>query len=130
MPSITILIAEDEEPLRELVQKILAPRKDKYNVLLATDGQHAFEIADTYEGKIDLLISNVQMPGITGPDLAARLKESRPEMKIMLMSGYPQGLLILDNGWNFLQKPFFPKAILQKIEEILAEPVSGNTHNG
>ena len=102
--------------MRELVKKILQPQKDRYNLLLATDGQHAFEIAHTFEGKIDLLISNVQMPGITGPDLAARLKESRPEMKIMLMSGYPQGLLILDHGWNFLQKPFFPRAILQKIE--------------
>ena len=99
-------------------------------MLLATDGQNAFEIAQAHEGKIDLLISNVQMPGMTGPDLAARLKESRPEMKIMLISGYSQGLLILDNGWNFLQKPFTPKAILEKVESILAEPVSGDTNHG
>ncbi len=126
---ITILIAEDEEPLRDLFTKILDSRKDRFNTLIAVDGKDAFDIAARYEGDIHLLVSNVQMPGITGPDLAAALKQSRPNMRVMLMSGYPQGILLLDHTWHFLQKPFMPKAVIDKIESILAQPVSDETHS-
>lgn len=106
--------------------KILKPHSDRYTLLMATNGQDALCMADQHEGKIDLLLSNVQMPGITGPDLAKELKKSRPEMRVMLMSGYPQGILLLDHGWTFLQKPFLPKAFLENIEKTLAGPPSGD----
>ena len=108
------------------MKKIFDLRGNRYQLLVAVDGQDAFDISHDFAGKIDLLVSNVQMPGITGPDLAAKLKESRPDMKIILMSGYSQGLLILDHGWSFIQKPFAPHAILDKIEQILAQPADGD----
>jgi len=70
--------------------------------------------------RIDLLLSDVMMPGISGPALALKLKESRPEMRVMLMSGYPDGaLLVLNYGWYFIQKPFVAVQLVAKINEVL-----------
>jgi FixJ family two-component response regulator len=65
------------------------------------------------------LLSDVMMPGISGPDLAKKLKQQRPEMRVMLMSGYPEGMLILNYGGHFLQKPFPPHALISKVNDVL-----------
>ena len=87
-------------------------------------------LAHEHDGAIDLLLSNVQMPHMTGPDLAKSLKQARPGLRVMLISGDPQGLLMLDTGWWFLQKPFLPKAIIDKIHEVMAAPPRPESHEG
>ena len=72
---------------------------------------------------IDLLLSDVQMPGMTGPDLAKQLREIHPKLRVLLISAYPQGILALDNGWHFFKKPFQPKALIKKIQEVLRQPI-------
>ena len=90
---------------------------------------YLFAIAQN-NGTIDLLVSNVQMPNMTGPDLAKSLRQGRPGLRVLLISGYPQGLLMLDTGWWFLQKPFPPKAIIDKIHEVIAVPPRPWSHEG
>jgi two-component system, cell cycle sensor histidine kinase and response regulator CckA len=101
-------LAEDEATVREFLRTIL--EAEGYPLLVAEDGQTALELAHKHPDGVGLLISNVQMPGMTGSDLAKELKRSHPDLRILLISGYSQGLLMLDKGWNFLQKPFLPKA--------------------
>lgn len=85
--NITILFAEDEEVVRSLFGRVF--KLNGFHVLTATDGKQALELAEQYAGNIDLLISNVHMPEMTGPDLARELRKSRPDLKNMLMSGNP-----------------------------------------
>lgn len=99
-------------------------------LLVAEDGQRALQIAHEHPDGIALLLSNVQMPGMTGPDLARELRRSRPDLRVMLISAYPQGVLMLDTGWNFLQKPFLPSAILDKVKQILSSPPPADTFSG
>ena len=99
-------------------------------MIAAEDGRQALDVARRHEGRLDLLLSDVQMPHMTGPDLARALKHDRPDLHVMLISAYPQGLLVLDSGWIFLQKPFRPDAILQKVREILSKPPRAETHQG
>jgi two-component system cell cycle sensor histidine kinase/response regulator CckA len=69
---------------------------------------------------IDLLLSDVMMPDMSGPDLALKLKELRPEMRVILMSGYAGGgMLFLNYGWYFIEKPFVPVQLVAKINEVL-----------
>jgi len=127
--NITILFAEDEEVVRSLFCRVF--KLNGFHVLSATDGKHALELAQQHEGHIDLLISNVSMPEMTGPDLARELRKSRPDLKIMLLSGNPEeGLLLLDKGWVFLNKPVLPKDIIKKIEGILERPPSPEVDRG
>ena len=59
------------------------------------------------------------MPGTSGPELAKKLKELRPEMRVMLMSGYPEGMLVLNYGWYFIKKPFIGAALMGRVNEVL-----------
>jgi hypothetical protein len=107
-----------------------ALEKEGYSLLVAEDGQEAFQIAREHPDPIALLVSNVQMPRMTGPDLARELRRSRPNLRVMLISPDPQGVLVLDSGWNFLQKPFPLSAILDKVNQILNDPPSTDTFSG
>jgi CheY-like chemotaxis protein len=127
-PKTLILLAEDEKILRNALRKIL--EKAGYSVLIAEDGEQALQIAHEQLDRIVLLISDVQMPGMTGPELARKLRRSRPDLRVMLISAYPQGMLILDTGWHFLQKPFLQSAILDKVKQILNSPSSPDTFSG
>lgn len=117
MATTTVLLAEDEQSLRSLFSKVL--KSNGFVVLAACDGAEALRISRAHDGRIDLLISNVQMPGMPGTELARILRASRPDLKVMLVSAYPSGVLLLDNGWYFLQKPFAMPVLLKKIEEVL-----------
>ena len=115
----TILLAEDEPPIRELLSKIL--NSAGYQVLVASDGKRALTIAEQTE-KIDLLLSDVVMPEMSGVELAKALKSKRPEIRIMLTSAYPQGMLLIDSGWHFIPKPFFPQRLLDEVRKALSIP--------
>jgi two-component system cell cycle sensor histidine kinase/response regulator CckA len=115
----TILLAEDDEAVREFVKAVLSV--SQFNVITAVDANDAMEKAAAWEGRIDLLLSNIQMPGMTGIELATQLQRQRPEMKVLLMSGLQTGILVLDEGWQFLPKPFVPNMLRDKIRAMLGE---------
>ena len=80
-------------------------------ILTATSGEEALEQSNGFKTEIHLLLSDFQMKGITGIDLANQLTAQRPNIKVLLMSGYSGGMLVLNEGWHFLPKPFIPSQL-------------------
>lgn len=114
----TILLVEDHAVLLKLVRKILEDAN--FTVIPATSAKQAIRLEAEYPGTIDMLLSDVRMTGMSGPDLAKRLKELRPQMRVMLMAGYPGGaLLVLNYGWHYIEKPFVPSVLVSKVKDIL-----------
>ena len=114
----TILVVEDHPLLLGMVKEILEDAD--FTVLAASSAKKAIRIEAEFSGVINLLLSDVMMPGMSGPDLAKILKKQRPEMRIILMSAYPDGaLLVLNYGWHFIQKPFMPQALVGRIKHVL-----------
>ena len=117
----TILVVDDNAAILKAVADIL--RRAHFQVLSAGDGADAIELANKTEGRIDLLLSDVDMPLMSGPDLGLALKKTRPDLHVMLMSGGPDGnLLVLNYGWAFIQKPFVSAKLVQMIIEVLHSP--------
>jgi hypothetical protein len=118
----TILVVEDEPALRDVTVRILT--RTGVTVLSAADGGDALKIAADYTGHIDLLLTDVIMPGILGKELADQFKEIRPESRILFMSGYAQPVLnshgTLPHGVHLLEKPFTGDDLLRAINEQLA----------
>lgn len=113
-----ILVVEDDGLVLKLVKIIL--ERGGFNVLPAQSAQEAMLAEAGFKGEIHLLISDVMMPGMQGPDLAEAMKKRRPELRVMLMSGYADGsLLILNYGWHFIKKPFVAMTLLGKVKEVL-----------
>lgn len=117
----TILFVEDEQSVRELVCDYLSGCG--YSVLQAADGVQALEIGAMHAGAIQLLITDVVMPHLSGRELATQIASSRRNMKVLYISGYTDDSVfrhgVLEGGMEFLQKPFNLKALSQKIREIL-----------
>jgi two-component system, cell cycle sensor histidine kinase and response regulator CckA len=114
--SMTILAVDDEPTLRMLVEAVL--RDHGYSVLTAGSGAQALALFREHHEKIDLLLSDIVMPGMDGPSLAAELQMSCPDLKVLLMSGYcdPDQL---SYGYEFIPKPFALTDMLAKIEALL-----------
>ena len=91
-------------------------------MLVASDGKKALQLAEGHSGKIDLLLSDVVMPEMSGVELAKAIKVKRPESRIILTSAYPQGMLVMDSGWRFIPKPFFPQRLLEEVRQALSNP--------
>jgi PAS domain S-box-containing protein len=117
----TILFVEDEESVRELVSDYLRARG--YKILEASDGVKALDLAAKHDGVIQLLITDVVMPRLSGRELATRLAAKRPGLKVLYISGYTDDSIfrhgVLEGGMAFLQKPFNLKSIAQKVREVL-----------
>jgi two-component system cell cycle sensor histidine kinase/response regulator CckA len=114
----TILVVDDTDEVLKVVVSILEIAK--FHVLKATSGPNALELAANHAGRIDLLLSDVQMPGMSGPDLGEALKRSRPDIHVMLMSGFTgENLLALNHRWAYIQKPFVPVKLLEMINVVL-----------
>jgi two-component system cell cycle sensor histidine kinase/response regulator CckA len=116
----TILFVEDEESLRVVVSDFLSQLG--YTVLSAANGKEAVVLGKSYSGNIDLLLTDVIMPEMTGPELAETLLASRPSLKIMYVSGYAENTLELHGALGsgvLLQKPFTIKSLTLKLREIL-----------
>ena len=117
-PRETILLVEDHSVLLKLVKQILEDAN--FTVIAATCATQAARLEAEFPGTIDLLLSDVRMRGVSGPTLAKRLKERRPQMRVMLMSGYPGGaMLVLNYGWHYIEKPFVPSVLVSKIKDAL-----------
>jgi CheY-like chemotaxis protein len=120
----TVLVVEDDEIIRNLIREVLAD--SKYTVMDADRGAEALRLAEKREGPIQLLITDVVMPGISGPEVAAHLARYRPEMKVLYISGYTDDKIgrqgLLESGAGFLQKPFRIEALTRKVREVLDVP--------
>ncbi|MCB1694306.1 MAG: response regulator, partial [Pseudomonadales bacterium] len=120
--SATVLVAEDQPQVRELLDRALTMRGCK--VLAAPDGEAALDMAESYDGTIDVLVTDAVMPGIGGDELATELTRRMPALKVIFVSGYATANLAklgIDPGsWSFLQKPTTPGAVVRKIQELLA----------
>jgi PAS domain S-box-containing protein len=127
----TILLAEDEQALREITRRILAAAG--YQVIVAANGPEALAAAGAHDGAIDLLLSDVIMPRMPGPELAERLLEQRPSVGVLLMSGFAQPILDsgghLQAGMTMIEKPFSGPVLLAKVAEILGRAGGRRCHS-
>ena len=116
-----ILVVEDQDEVRRLTRRMLEARG--YAVLAAASGPDALQVAERHKGQIDLLVTDVVMPGMHGHELALLLEPTRPEMKVLYVSGYPDASIVhqglLKPGLAFLQKPFGPDGLARKVREVL-----------
>jgi two-component system, cell cycle sensor histidine kinase and response regulator CckA len=119
----TILVVEDEQGVRELTVKML--KGLGYNVLAASGGAGAIEIAGAHPGSIALLLTDVVMPGMSGTLLAQELRRRRPGIKVVYVSGYTENTIshhgVQDPGGSFLAKPFTRDALSRKVREALGK---------
>jgi len=118
----TLLVVENETAIKTLVQ--MALERHGYVVLTAESGSEALSLAAAHQGPIDLLITDVVMPDLRGPELAKRLLEQRPELATLFMSGYMDDALGEETSAehvpaDFIQKPFSPSALAARVREML-----------
>lgn len=122
----TILVVDDEESLRTVVVDLLGHLG--YCTLSAANAHDAMKVALDYPGKIDLLLTDVVMQPLTGPVLAEKLMRSRPEMKVVFISGFANASLapdgVLKPGTVLVNKPFSMKVLSAKLREVLGNPVT------
>jgi two-component system cell cycle sensor histidine kinase/response regulator CckA len=119
----TILIVEDDDMVRNFAAKVL--KKLGYTILIAADGQEAISISGDHQGPIHLILTDVVMPGISGAAVEETLRDSRPGIKVLYMSGHTDNAIVhhgvLGKGKVFLQKPFTPDALARKVREVLGD---------
>jgi CheY-like chemotaxis protein len=117
----TILVVEDQDNLRRLVVTVLRSRG--YRVLDAADGHEALRVMAETAETIDLLLTDVIMPDITGKEVADEARQSRPGIRVLFMSGYPGEVIarrgVLDRGVSYLPKPFSVETLTGKVREVL-----------
>jgi len=102
-PAKTVLVVDDEPQILSIVSGFLC---GQYHVLTANSGREALQQSKEFKGEIHVLLSDFQMDGMTGIELATRITQARPKIKVLLMSSYSEGMLVLNEGWHFLPKPF------------------------
>jgi len=117
----TILLVEDDDALRMTIHRVLAARG--YSVLDSTGSGDALSIGERHRGPIDLVLSDMVMPGLSGPDTVALIRAQRPSVKVLYMSGYSDHALLRQGSTevavNFIQKPFAPQALAAKVREVI-----------
>ena len=120
----TVLVAEDEAAVRQYAVESL--QRHGYRVITASSGEEALKIAHAHDGPIHLLLTDVMMPGMKGPELARRLRAMRPGLRVLLMSGYAADVVTGDDlkDANLVTKPFSPAALARAVRDALDTPVS------
>ena len=117
----TILLAEDDPAVLRLAERAL--RDVGYHVLVAESGQDAIELARNYEGRIDAVVTDVVMPGVSGPTLVTWMEFCRPDIRVLYISGYTNETMqrhgMLEQGTCFLRKPFTPEDVARAVRSVL-----------
>ena len=120
----TVLVVEDQEAVRTLAEAVL--QSAGYTVLAAEGPDEALALCSTHSGAIDLLLTDLVMPGMNGRELAERVTASWPQIQVLYMSGYTGDVIvrhgIVSDGVPYLQKPFTPGALGRKVREVLDSP--------
>ncbi len=123
----TILVVEDHDAVRRLAADVL--RAGGYDVLVADTGTDAMSLVERRGGNIDLLLTDVIMPRMSGREVATRLQRQLPGLAVLFMSGYTQTAIVqngaLESGLQFLAKPFTPTQLLTRVREVLAARPQG-----
>ena len=123
----TVLIVEDEGAVRVLAMRTLLRRG--YATLVARDGVEALRVSEQHPGPIHLLLTDVVLPGMSGPKVAASLVAARPELRVLYMSGFTEDAIVhhgvLAPDTEFIQKPFSPQALCLKVQEVLSKTAAG-----
>jgi CheY-like chemotaxis protein len=121
----TVLVVEDQEAVRRLTKTIL--EEHGYRVLEAASGAEAHAVAKEHAGEIDLLLTDVVMPGMDGRTLSGQLRDLRPNLRVILMSGYAGDLTAHEgapaSGLAYIQKPFVPEELATKVRGVLDSSV-------
>lgn len=114
-----VLLVDDEAELREMIREVLATAG--YTVLVARDGEEALQVFRRYAGSIDLVVTDVLMPRMTGPELVTHLSQSQSEMKVLYISGYADEKTAATYGFGgpLLRKPFTLDTLARKVREVL-----------
>jgi PAS domain S-box-containing protein len=123
----TVLIIEDEQAVRRLARRVL--ERQGYTVLEASHGGDALQLTSAYDGPIDLVLTDLVMPGVTGRALVEQLAVGRPRFKVIFMSGYTDDEImrrgLLEHGVEFLEKPFSVDALARTVREVLDDADRG-----
>ena len=125
MATLTVLVAEDEPGVRGPVRRILTGQG--YAVLEAADGAQALQVATDHPGPIDLLLTDVVMPVMGGAELAHRIRDARPEIRVLFMTAYSADAVashgVLAPQSSLLQKPFTVQELVGRVRAVLEEPL-------
>ena len=113
----TILVVDDDEVILKFVSELLVD--GRCNVLTASSGVDALHQSRDCGHEIHLLLSDFQMPGMSGIELATQMSVDRPQLKVLMMSGFAEGMLVLNEGWHFLAKPFIPSQLRALVSGLL-----------
>jgi two-component system cell cycle sensor histidine kinase/response regulator CckA len=128
----TVLVVEDEDSVRTLTCRVL--RAHGYHVVEAANGHAALVACEAHQRPIPLLITDVVMPRMSGPELAARLKQRRPDLKVLYISGYADAAVVehrvVEPATWLLQKPFSPGDLTRKVRDVLDHEVRGRSADG
>jgi PAS domain S-box-containing protein len=126
----TLLVCDDDDDVRGLLASVLRIRA--YQVLEARNGEHALNVAENHGGHIDLLITDLVMPGISGTELASELRKAQPDLKVLFVSGYTDDEKVLsgslDPNAQFLAKPFLPGELARVVHSMLAVSEAPTSH--
>jgi DNA-binding NtrC family response regulator len=125
----TILVIEDDDGVRALVRRVL--EKFGYRLLAAGSADETFDICRTHDGPIDLVLSDVLVPGSNGPEIVTRVKAHSPATRVLFMSGHSHHPLLdkakLESAAHFILKPFLPKDLLQRVRQLLDADGNGRS---
>lgn len=119
-PTAVILVVDDDPAVRQVAARVL--QRAGYRVLQAGEGVEALDVARGYPGRLDLLLTDVVMPGMNGRELSERLIEERPDTRLLYMSAYTEDEVILRGvrvGINFLYKPFSLEDLTEAVRQVL-----------
>jgi two-component system cell cycle sensor histidine kinase/response regulator CckA len=118
----TVLLVDDEQSVRSIVLKIL--RRAKYNVIEAENGDAALKAASAHTGPIHIVVTDMYMPGMRGPEVVEALSKLRPGLRALFMSGYADqdSRTAVPAGANFLHKPFSGQDLTRAVEAVLKGP--------
>jgi len=113
----TLLVVDDDPTVLSFVSGFL---KGEYNLIVANNGPEAVQRSRDFKEEIHLLLSDFSMVGMTGIEVATQITLERPKIKVLLMSGFTGGMLVLNEGWHFLAKPFIPSQLRTLISGLVS----------